>query len=209
MSEYWNKRFENGGRVWGDEPSYSAYVAEKLFKKEGIKSVLIPGSGYGRHSNFFYKKGFQVEGVEISKEAIRLATETNDKIHYYHGSILDLDNQKKYDAIYCFNVLHLFFEEQRRLFIEKCESMLNDNGVVFFTGFSDQEESYGKGQEFEKNTFEHKKGKPIHYYTEDDMRKEFKRFDIRDTGLLHEPENHGEGEHVHILRYIYAAKMSY
>ena len=52
-ADYWNQRFSNEGKIWGQKPSNTAKYALKLFKKYDIKKVFIPGAGYGRNSKFF------------------------------------------------------------------------------------------------------------------------------------------------------------
>ena len=209
MSSYWNKRFLEGGIIWGENPSDSAKIASELFKKENIKSILVAGSGYGRHTIYFENQGFDVEGIEITQEGIRLAKSVNSEIVYYEGSVLDMPfSKKKYDAIYCFNVLHLFIKDDRMKFIKLCTQTLSENGAAYFTVFSEKEESFGKGAEIENNTFESKKGRAVHYFTEDDLLNHFDGFELLDTGIIDEHENHGDtGKHVHKLRYIYTRKL--
>jgi hypothetical protein len=79
---------------------------------------------------------------------------------------------------------------------------MKNNGLMFFTVFSEKEESYGKGREVEKNTYESKPGRPVHYFNEDDLREHFENMEIVETGITEDPEEHGEGPHTHILRYI-------
>jgi cyclopropane fatty-acyl-phospholipid synthase-like methyltransferase len=108
----------------------------------------------------------------------------------------------KYDAIYCFNVLHLFRENERKTFLNSCEEKINDDGLMFFTVFSEREENFGKGMEVEKNTFESRPGRPAHYFTEDDFRLHFAEYFINEIGIVKDHEDHGGKPHVHILRYI-------
>lgn len=209
MKDYWSKRFADGGKVWGENPSLSAKQACALFASCKVESILVPGSGYGRHTIYFESQGFDAEGIEITDEGIKLARSVNPEIVYYNGSVLDMPfSAKKYDAIYCFNVLHLFTAEDRKNFVASCIDALKECGYIYFTSASEQEESYGRGAEMEENTFESKPGRPVHYFTEDDLRNSFAGFEILDTGIIDENENHGEaGLHVHKLRYIFARKL--
>jgi len=112
-----------------------------------------------------------------------------------------------YDAIYCYNTLHLFLRDERIIFLKKCYNQLKANGFVFFTVFSEKEESFGKGKEIEQNSYESKPGRPTHYFTDDDIIEHFKDYLLIETGILEEQEHHGEiGFHTHILRYIFAQK---
>ncbi len=208
--EYWDKRYLAEGKIWGDLPSKSANHALMLFKKQKINSILVPGSGYGRNTKLFSVNGFKVVGIEISKIAYDIALNFDPKTTFFQGSFLDTDLfDEKYDAIYCFNLLHLFNDANRRLFIKKCINLLQNPGYLYFTAFSEKEKSFGKGRQIELYTFENKPGRPIHYFTNKDLKEHFKQFNILKTGQLKEKENHGIlGPHIHILRYIFASNIS-
>jgi len=203
MNEYWDKRYRSEGKIWGEQPSVTAGQALKLFRKEKAQKILAPGSGYGRNTRLFAKSGFEVTGVEISAEACKLARDFDPGTRVYNRSALDLSFlDGEFDAVYGYNVLHLFRQDDRRLFIRQCGEKTKANGLMFFTVFSEKEATFGKGNEVEKNTFESKPGRPVHYFTGDDLKGHFKGMEIMETGIVEDPEDHGEGPHTHILRYI-------
>jgi SAM-dependent methyltransferase len=205
--EYWESRFLAEGKIWGELPSLSAHYASALFLENNVKSVLVPGSGYGRNTKLFSTLGLNVTGVEISETAFKMASQFDPESKFYRGTVLDMScDNLKYDAIYCFNVLHLFRQQDRELFLRECVSKLKDGGLAFFTVFSNKEESFGQGDEAEPGTFESKPGRPVHYFTEKDLKQHFHLFEIIDIGTFEDPENHGGHAHVHVLRYI-AAKL--
>jgi SAM-dependent methyltransferase len=208
MKDFWNKRFRDEGIIWSDNPSRSALSAIEKFKPYPVRDILILGIGYGRNARPFINSGYSVSGVEIADEAIKILNKSDliskiDKI--YLGSLLEMPfDNKLYDAIFSFNVLHLFCEADRITIIEKCKKILNSNGLVYSTAMSEFDLDFGKGAEIEKNTFD-KKGKPVHFFTDSDIREHFIDFEIIDTGLIDEPEEHGDsGKHVHKCRYIFA-----
>ena len=206
--EYWEMRFIDGGKIWGDKPSNTAIHALELFKRHTLNKILIPGAGYGRNAKFFTDANLEVVGIEVSKSAINTAKKFNPKTRFFHGSVLETPfDDEKYDGIYCFNVLHLFLKNDRILFLRKCYNQLKTGGFAFFVVFSDKERSIGKGKQVEKNTFESKPGRPVHYFTEFDLREHFKEYSVLETGTIEDKENHGElGLHTHILRYIFVQK---
>lgn len=208
MKNYWDGRFASESHIWGSSPSITAVHALELFRNNNAKRILVPGAGYGRNSKLFSDAGFEVTGIEISSEAISLARQYDPQTTFYLSSVLNLPLEKeKYDAIYCFNVLHLFRLHERKQFIEKCHYVLRKNGVAYFVVFSDNEKSFGKGQQVEENTFESKPGRPVHYFTERDLKDHFMMFSILETGIANDRENHGdEGPHIHQVRYIVAEK---
>jgi len=206
MNTFWEERFRDEGKIWGDTPSRTAVYAIELFKKAGVRDVLVPGSGYGRNAGAFARAGFQVTGIEISTTAVTLARQNSPGVRYHHGSVSDMPfDDSMYDGIYCFNVLHLFRKNHRAEFLQRCREQLNDGGVMFFVVFSDREPSYGTGRMVEENTFESKPGREVHYYSTEDLVSEFRGLEIIATGMMEDPEEHGgEGRHTHLLRYIYA-----
>lgn len=204
--EYWNNRYLDNGKIWGTEPSKTALYALKLFKKYDIIKILIPGSGYGRHTKFFSKNEYEVTGIEISETAMNIAKGFDSDSKLILGSVLNMPfNDERYDAIFCHSFLHLLLRNERGLFIEKCYNQLRDGGLAFFTVFSEQESSFGRGAKIEENTFESKLYRPTHYFTERDLLDHFKTFSVIETGIIEETESHG-GLHTHRLRYIFLQK---
>lgn len=209
IRDYWNSRFLNEGKIWGISPSKSAKYCLELFRNYEVKNVLIPGSGYGRHTKFFSDNRYKVLGIEISEVAVEISKEFDSQSEFINRSILDMkDLLEKFDSIFCFNVLHLFTMDDRNKFINNCYTQMSPGGICFFTVFSDKETSFGNGKEIEKHTFESKPGRPTHYFTEEDLIDHFKDYHILETGIIEEPENHGSnGPHTHVLRYILAKKL--
>ena len=211
MQDYWDSRFLREGYIWSEKPSESAKYANRLFNKYDIIDLLILGIGYGRNSLPFLESGYNVSGIEISEAAIELLkkTDLSNKINIFNGSIIDMPFEDiKYDAIFSFNVFHLFNRKDRQTVIDKCKSQLKPNGLIFFTVISELESGYGDGIKIEENTFE-KKGKPVHFFTDEDLKKYFSKFEIIESDLIDEPEQHGkEGKHIHKCRYILALNTS-
>jgi SAM-dependent methyltransferase len=205
MNEYWENRFRTEGKVWGDTPSRTAVHALDIFQKNKVSKILVPGAGYGRNTKLFSTAGFAVTGVEISARACEIAGEFDKLTKFYQASVLDMSClTEKFDAVYCFNTLHLFLEKDRKVLVRQCTERLKNDGIMYFTVFSEKEESYGKGREVEKNTYESKSGRPAHYFSDADLRGHFTGTEIMEAGIAEDPEDHGEGPHTHILRYIYA-----
>jgi SAM-dependent methyltransferase len=201
--EYWDKRFSAEGEIWGRQPSKTAYRALDIFRRAGLKTLLVPGAGYGRHTRFFSISGFKVTGIEISPVAVKLARRFDTVSKFVNATALDMSfDTHAYDAVYCFNVLHLLRENDRGRLIRECAARLETGGLMFFTVFSEKEPEYGQGREVEKNTFETRPGRPAHYFTEEDLGAHFTGYNMVETGLIEDPEDHGGQPHTHILRYI-------
>ncbi|MBN1160364.1 MAG: class I SAM-dependent methyltransferase [Dehalococcoidales bacterium] len=207
MNEYWDTRFNAEDKIWGESPSHTAEYALHLFNQNKVKKLLVPGSGYGRNTILFSASGIKVAGVEISEKACKIARSFDPATRIFNDTVLDMSFlAHNYDAIYCFNVLHLFREYDRQLFIDQCIRRIKKQGLMFFTVFSEKEESFGKGKQVEKNTFESKPGRHVHYFDEDDLKAHFKKMEVLETGIMEDPEDHGSGPHTHLLHYIYVRK---
>ena len=203
--QYWDERYRREGQIWGQGVSRTAWIAIQLFGQDDAKKILVPGSGYGRHTTLLAGSGFDVTGIEISSEAVKLAREYDRRTHFIQGSALAMSGGlDRYDAIYCFNLLHLFLENERSRLIRECARSLKGHGLMFFTVFSEKDPDYGQGPEIEKNTFATRPGRPAHYFTEDDLVAHFALYRTVELGTVADPENHGGRPHVHALRYICA-----
>ena len=170
MKNYWNKRFETGEFVWGIEPSKVAINCENYFKAYNVNNVLIMGFVYGRNGKYLVNKGYNVEGVEYSKNAIILGKKFCSNINYIEGSVLDIKINKKYDVVFCYSILHLFTKNDRIKLIENCINHCKENGLIIFSCISIKDKTFGIGKKIEENTFEIREGKIVHFYCEDDIK---------------------------------------
>ena len=99
--EYWDERYKREGMIWGDRPSVTAKQALEIFLRHGVKSVMVPGAGYGRNARFFQAAGLDVTGLEIAGEALHLAQAAGDGITYIQGSALAMPfDDESCEAIY-------------------------------------------------------------------------------------------------------------
>ena len=169
MEIYWNRRFINEKMIWGIEPSKIAIECTKIFKENKIKNVLIMGIGYGRNGKVFVDHGFIVDGVELSEEAIILGRQFCSEINFIGGSALDIKLDKKYDAIFCYSILHLFREDDRKKLLDNCIYHCVGGGLIAVSCCSIKDKTYGIGKIIEENTFEIKQGKIMHFFQEEEM----------------------------------------
>lgn len=205
---YWNQRFAEEGMIWGEKASPTVYEARDLFMREGVKTVLVPGAGYGRNSRELAAY-FQVDAIELSPAAIELARSWDGKTRYRQGSVLERSDYagRTYDAIYSFDLLHLFIQPERARLIDHCLHALNANGLLYTTCFSDEDEACGTGTEIEPGTFEYKPDKFAHFFSESDLLEHFAAFDVVNTGKAEEVLVYADGtSRTYRLRTLLARK---
>ncbi len=205
---YWHNRFAREGKIWGETPSTTVKLAVEHFRRAKVEHVLVPGCAYGRNARELARSGFRITGLESCDTALRWARDADPKGEWIGGSVLEFDfGGRQFEGLYCFNLLHLFFERERRSLVRRCSEWLVPGGVVFFVVFSDTDLGYGRGTEVEPNTFESLQGRPAHYFTDRDLRDHFRNFEILDIGVVREKEDHPpHGPHDHALRYVYGQK---
>ena len=74
----WNKLNEKGQKQW-KEPCIESYYLINRWKKQNKKDFLDIGCGLGRHTIQFAKNGFNVNGIDLSEEAIKTTKEWLEK----------------------------------------------------------------------------------------------------------------------------------
>jgi SAM-dependent methyltransferase len=177
MKEFWEESFINKQEMWGWEAAKSAEIVKNLFVENFVKNVLIPGFGYGRNAGIFMENGMTVTGIEISKTAIDLAHKhfEND-ITIHHGSVNDMPfDDKVYDGIFCYGLIHLLDEKERAKLIKDCYNQLSPNGLMVFTAITQDAQTYGQGTEISKNRFEMFGGVKLYFYNKEAVRQEFNK----------------------------------
>ncbi len=196
MSNFWEEKFQNIGTLWHFEPADSAIFARDLFVQNGLNKILIPGSGYGRNAKLFLESGFDVSGIEISETAIRLASENGLDFPIHHGSVLKMPFDKvQYDGIFCYALLHLFNQTDRRKFLKNCFDQLRPGGIMVFAMVSkNYKKLYGKGKLVSKDRFWIEKGLTVFFFDSESVEKEFSLFGLTEFCENDEPVKHMENE---------------
>ncbi|MDO6488977.1 class I SAM-dependent methyltransferase [Colwellia sp. 6_MG-2023] len=186
--EFWENSFKEKQAMWGFEPTNSAKSALEMFKNNDLKTLLIPGFGYGRNAKIFYDDGFDITGIEISQTAIEIA-----KAHYgntmkiYHGNVTDMPfDNKIYDGIFCYALIHLLGENERKKLIRDCYLQLKPNGYMMFVTISKNTATYGEGIELSKNRFTTKHGVNLFYYDTTTIHSEFTEYGLVGTKEMNE-----------------------
>ncbi len=191
MTEFWESSFIEKQTMWGFEPSKSAILTKDFFLEKNLKNILIPGIGYGRNAKVFIDNGIDVEGIEISKTAIDLGRQNGQEIKIYHGSVTDMPfDNKLYDGIFCYALIHLLSYSERKKFIQDCYNQLKPNGYMIFITISKKAPMFKKGKQIGKDRFEIMEGVKMFFYDEDSIKEEFKEYGLEEFSEIDELNPH-------------------
>lgn len=208
MTDFWDEIFEKEKTNWGFTPSDSAILTKDFFLLKKIKNILIPGIGYGRNAKIFHDNGINVEGIEISKIAIELAKSENGlDLNIHHGSVTDMPfDNKKYDGIFCYALIHLLNKNERKKFIQNCYNQLMPNGYMIFSVASKKASMFGNGRFLSKDRYEMQKGLNVFFYDSESVKDEFKDYGLVEFSEIDEPIKHLENEPPLKLIYVKCRK---
>jgi len=188
MMEFWESSFIEKQTMWGFEPTDSAIVTKDFFLEKNVKDMLVPGIGYGRNAKVFIDNGIKVTGIEISKTAIDLARENGLDINILHGSVTNMPfDNKLYDGIFCYALIHLLNDREREKFIKDCYNQLKPNGYMIFTTVSKKAPMFGKGKQLDKDYFEIMEGVKMFFYDSDSIKQDFEKYGLVEFSEIDEP----------------------
>lgn len=187
MTEFWEKSFIEKQTMWGFEPSKSAMLTLDYFIKNNIKDVLIPGMGYGRNAKPFIDHGMNVTGIEISQTAIDLARQSGINTKIYHGSVGEMPFENKlYEEIFSYALIHLLNESEREKFISDCYNQLKTGGYMVFTAVSKEAPMFGNGKKLSENYYETTAGVKIYFYDFESIQQEFGKYGLVEISEIYE-----------------------
>lgn len=180
MTEFWEEAFKDKQEMWGLEPAKSTILTKDFFVENKVKTVLIPGIGYGRNAQIFSDNGMSVTGIEISQTAIDLAHKHFDNdLTIYHGSVSEMPfDNNLYDGIFCYGLIYLLDKYEREKLIKDCYNQLTENGFMVFTAITKEAQTYGQGTLISKDRFEMFGGVRIFFYDKATIEEEFGEFGL-------------------------------
>lgn len=175
MTEFWEEAFKDKQEMWGFVPAHSTVLTKDFFIQNNIKSVLIPGIGYGRNAKIFIDNGMTVTGIEISQTAIDLAHKHfGNDLKIYQGSVTEMPfDNNIYDGIFCYGLIYLLDKDERKKLIQDCFNQLTENGFMIFTTITKQAQTYRQGTQIDKDRFEMFGGVKIFFYDRETIEEEF------------------------------------
>jgi len=196
MREFWEEMFQKIGVLWKFEPVDSAIFASDLFAQNEFQKILIPGTGFGRNAKPFFEKRMDVTGIEIAETAIRLARENGLDFPIHHGSVAQMPfDDTIYDGIYCYALIHLLNQNERRQFLKNCYNQLREGGLmVFITVSKGYTKLYENGKPVSKDRFRIQNGLDVFFYDSESIEKEFRKYGLLNYHEIDEPVKHMPNE---------------
>lgn len=184
----WETIFKEKGKIFF-EPQEDMKDVIEYMKKENVNKVLDLGCGSGRHIILLAKEGFNIYGMDISKEGINL-TKKNLKELGLKASLKISSCYEKFpfadnffDAVISTQVIHHNYIEKIRYCISEIERVLKKDGIIFIT-VAAKKNMIGatKSKLVEPRTYiaidGDEAGLPHYLYNKILMKKDFKNFKI-------------------------------
>lgn len=124
------------------------------------KNVITPckcldiGCGTGNHSSYLANEGFDVTGIDVSEEAIKIAKSKNESqsidfiCRDLTKDITNLPNNFKF--AFEWEVLHHVFPDKREAYLQNISKLLSKGGKYFAVHFSEKDNSFGSNEKFRK-----------------------------------------------------------
>ncbi|WP_116107355.1 class I SAM-dependent methyltransferase [Lewinella sp. IMCC34191] len=189
MSEFWESAFQDKQTMWGLAPAEAAVAVADFFWEQDLEHILIPGFGYGRNARPFVDRGMTVTGIEISETAIRLAEDHfGGNVRVHHGPVGNLPfDREVYDGVFCYALLHLLDQEERKKLIADCYRQLRPGGYMVFVTLSTDDAAYGKGASLGQHYFRAPHGVNLYFHDEESMVDAFIDYGLIEAEEINDP----------------------
>ena len=174
----YNKIAQEYDKEFGNDYSDTPYVDKFLNYLEG-KKVLDIGCGVGNLTKYIMDKGFNVEGIDLSKEMLNIAKQKYSDIKFYEMNMKEITLRKKYDGIMlAYSLFHLTKKEVIEV-LPKYYDLLNSNCKILLIL------QYGQGERIVNEPLKEGLKIFINYYSQDEIIEILKnnRFKILYTDL--------------------------
>ncbi|MBK1860080.1 class I SAM-dependent methyltransferase [Cerasicoccus arenae] len=115
------------------ENGISQHKRALRFSKVKESAIDIGCGSSGRIIELLLSEGFEVEGLDISPEMIRLAKERNPQQVFHQADICEWNFPKRYDFISAWDsIWHAPLEEHEAILKKLCDA-LEEDGILIFT----------------------------------------------------------------------------
>jgi len=168
---------------------------ERYDVKKEAKRILDLGCGNGNHLVFLAELGYDVCGIDISREAVEIARAWLNK----EGLKADIQvadaeelpyKDKSFDVVITDGVLdHILFPKAKKV-VSEIKRVCVEGGYLFITLRSAGDSDFGRGRKVGHNTFEldggYERGLIQHYFDLEEIRELLDGFKVFDIELYEE-----------------------
>jgi len=155
------------------------------------------GCGVGNYTLWLASKGFTMTGLDLSPQAIELASDRaeqkNFKCRFITRDMTEnqMDLDKAFDFAFDWEVLHHVFPEVRGAYIKNVHRMLRSKGKYFSVCFSEEEpHSFGGSGKYRKTPL----GTTLYFSSEEELKQLFEPLfiveQLRTVEVLGKKGNH-------------------
>ena len=138
MKKVWNQFYQKRGRFYLlPHPNFSKVTSK--FTAYRVCKVLDLGCGSGRHSIELGKAGFDVTGMDFSKDAIKLAKQwvqkEDLKVDFVEGDFYKKLPFKDdcFSGVIAIDSICYDSTETMKFMLDECKRILKDGGLIFVT----------------------------------------------------------------------------
>jgi SAM-dependent methyltransferase len=158
--------------------------------------IIDLGCGTGNYVIWFAQKGYEVTGVDISKNAIEIAKQSASAVRSRCKFIVADVTQSQpglramFDLAYDWELLHHIFPEDRDIYIKNISHMLRPKGKYLSVCFSEDDAQFGGVGKYRKTRL----NTTLYFSSEEEMKELFGRYfdveelmtiDVRSKGIVH------------------------
>jgi 2-polyprenyl-3-methyl-5-hydroxy-6-metoxy-1,4-benzoquinol methylase len=210
-ARYWEKRYAEDGRLWGDGPSELARLAVARLRPAIAAmpgpdapplSLIDVGCGYGRDSRYLAAElCCRVLGLDPSPAAVaaaRKARRPGLEVEYLAGDAASLADHPaqagRFDVVFACNVYHLLSPDGRREFAAAVAALVRPGGLLFLSTLSPRDpQHYAVGEPVlgeERSWVEHIY---LHFCTAAELATDFASFTVLDLEERSYDEHNANG----------------
>jgi len=171
---YWNSLYSSKD-FFGTGPTKLAKLAESLLDKK-IMNILEIGCGQGRDAVFFSTLGHNVNGFDISINAVNYIKSIKESMKLENLNVFVHDVEKplpfkddSFDFIYSNLALQFFDLDRLYQILENISSVIKKNSLFLFSTKKFGDKYYDFGKKINENAFEYK-GITRYFYSENELR---------------------------------------
>jgi len=215
--EVWEEFYSGLGQMPERLKRPVPFVVEALpfFRARSVRAVLDLGCGVGRHSVYLATRGFDVVGVDASRNALMMAkawskAEVGVDVKLLRASMTDLPFVGGcFEAVVSVSVVHHAVKDDVERTVGEIYRVLKDRGIFLANLLSIEDYRCGLGEEVEEGTFrvledfEERQFEELHHFSSEDEALDLL---VRFSNVRLEPVQTGKKEQLHCYWKVTAIK---